>query len=284
MTKTITRQKNKTGKTLTKQILEGPIIDTSELENLTDSQLYQKCREYGLNSKKWLRKFAGLLPEVKKRRLYKRRSCASIYQFAAKLAGMSERKVDKILNIYKKIEDKPHLKKLLISGQVGWSKLELVAFIANSKTESKWAKKVTEMPTQALQVFVQEHRKREDPQAKLTEFKQTVSLTDIGQVCHEGGTSQINLLEQNALGNNIPEKEIKLSFDKNSNTSWTRLSCMLDPEIEFKLRLRKQQIEKHKRETLSWNEVFTEITKHWDTTSPLIKRIPKEKEINWGTY
>ena len=31
---------------------------------LTDSELYQKCREYGASARSWTRKFAGLLPEV----------------------------------------------------------------------------------------------------------------------------------------------------------------------------------------------------------------------------
>ena len=38
---------------------------------LTDSELYQKCREYGASARSWTRKFAGLLPEVFRRQLYK---------------------------------------------------------------------------------------------------------------------------------------------------------------------------------------------------------------------
>ena len=229
-----------------------------------------------------MRKFTGLLPEVKKRRLHKQRGCASIHHFAAKLAGMSERTVDKILSIAEKLEDKPHLKKLLINGEVGWSKLQVVAHIATTDTDSQWAEKVKKMPYAALEAFVQEHRKNLQTKKSTTNFltknELTLSLTRTGHVEKEIANSQINL-ESN-------QQAIEISIDKSSQqqTPWERISFMIDPEIAFKLKLRKQQIEKHKRETLSWNEAFIEITKNWDMTSPMIKRIPKEKEIDWGTY
>lgn len=263
---------------IAKQTLKAEIVDLSDLENLTDSQLYKKCQEYGLNAKRWLRKFAGLLPEVSKRRLYKRRECASIYQFAAKLAGMSERNVDKILSIYEKIKDKPNLRKLFISGEVSWVKLEMVAYVSTKETENKWAEKVVDMPSLALQVFVQEYRKRESKQPVLTKPNLVSYLTDIGQVeCKDE-------ICQNPTPNYEDTLSATTDLSTLNNQEWARFSCILSPEIEFKLRMRKQQIEKHKRETLSWNEVFTEITKNWDMTSPMQRKIPKEKIIDWGTY
>lgn len=73
---------------------------------LTDSQLYKLAQEYGLKAKQWLRKFEGLLPEIYRRKLYKRRGFASIHEFAGKLAGMSHEKVDKILRLSSYLEDK----------------------------------------------------------------------------------------------------------------------------------------------------------------------------------
>ena len=52
------------------------------LRKLTDPELYKLCQEYGLNARQWMRKFAGLLPEVKRRRLYRRHGCSSIHEFA----------------------------------------------------------------------------------------------------------------------------------------------------------------------------------------------------------
>lgn len=126
---------------------------------LTDSQLYRLAQEYGLKAKQWLRKFEGLLPEIYRRKLYKRRGFASIHEFAGKLAGMSHEKVDKILRLSKHLEDKPALKALLESGAVGYSKIETVAYIATPETENIWAEKVTTLPRIALELCVQASRK-----------------------------------------------------------------------------------------------------------------------------
>ena len=67
-----------------------------DLQNLTDKQLYERCRLIGLNAKKWLRAFAVLLPEVERRQLYKKYGFHSIFEFAAKLAGMRKKVVYEI--------------------------------------------------------------------------------------------------------------------------------------------------------------------------------------------
>ena len=67
--------------------------------------LYQIFREYGGNAQKWIRKCELLLPEIERKKVWKKKGFTSIYEFAAKLAGMSKHKVDDSLRILKKIED-----------------------------------------------------------------------------------------------------------------------------------------------------------------------------------
>lgn len=105
---------------------------------LTDSELYQKCQDYGLNAKQWLRKFAGLLPEVLRRRLHKRRGYISIHEFAAKL------------------EDKPMLKEKFENGLIGWTKLELVTRVATMADEGEWAVRADRLTHSALEIFVKD--------------------------------------------------------------------------------------------------------------------------------
>lgn len=109
---------------------------------MTDSQLYQKCKEYGAKIRQNLRKFEGLLPEVYRRRLYRRRGFASIHEFAGKLACMSKAKVDRILQLSKKLEDKPKLKEVFENGEAGYSKVARVAYVAKPDTDKFWAEKV----------------------------------------------------------------------------------------------------------------------------------------------
>lgn len=133
-------------------------MENSKFGRLTDSELYQKCKEYGGNARAWMKKFAGLLPEVYRRKLYKRRGCASVHEFAGKLAGMSHDTTTKILQLDEKLKDKPTLHALLESGEVGWSKLETVAYAANLENEKDLAEKVKILPKEALQAYVREFR------------------------------------------------------------------------------------------------------------------------------
>ncbi|MBT5016582.1 hypothetical protein HN748_01920 [Candidatus Peregrinibacteria bacterium] len=128
-------------------------------KELTDSELYKLCQEYGLNARQWMRKFAGLLPEVYRRRLYRRHGCSSINEFAAKIAGMSTINVDRILRLSRKLEDKPTLRSQLENGEQGWSKIEAVAFVATPKNEKEWALKVEKLPLSAISECVKNERK-----------------------------------------------------------------------------------------------------------------------------
>lgn len=127
-------------------------------EKLSDKELYGLCKEYGQNARLWRRRFAGLLPEVFHRCLYRRRKFGSIYEFAAKLGGMSKESVDKVLQISRKLTDKPELKALLESGAQGWAKLEKVAYVATPQTDGYWAERVGDLPQPALEAFVQNYR------------------------------------------------------------------------------------------------------------------------------
>lgn len=126
----------------------------------SDNDLYQKCREYGMNAKLWSRKFAGLLPEVAKRNLHRRKGFISIQEFAGKLAGMSEYAVDRILNIAKNLENKPALMKLFESGAEGWSKIATVAYVSTKETDEFWAEKLRLLSKPALALLVQNYRRK----------------------------------------------------------------------------------------------------------------------------
>jgi hypothetical protein len=126
--------------------------------SLTDPELYHLCKKYGVNTRHWLRKFAGLLPEVSRRGLHKKRGYGSLYEFAGKLAGMSETGVTRVLWIFDRIKDKPKLRNLFETGEVGWSKLEVIANIATKDTDAFWANKVQELTQGPLRAYVHEYR------------------------------------------------------------------------------------------------------------------------------
>lgn len=123
---------------------------------MTDEKLYELCKTYGERALMWRRKFAGLLPEVNKRRLYEKKGFSSIFEFAAKLAGMSKEQVARVLNLELKFKDKPVLKKMLIEGKVSVNKLARIASVANVENEEFLADQIRLLPNRAVETLVKD--------------------------------------------------------------------------------------------------------------------------------
>jgi hypothetical protein len=132
------------------------IIEKPTMGSMTDEELYKLCRKFGSAALEARRKFAGLLPEVFKRKLYARKRFSSIFEFAAKLAGMSKEQVSLILNLEKKFEDKPVLHEALVSGEVSVNKLVRVASIANVENQGELFEKMKNLSNRAVEVFVKD--------------------------------------------------------------------------------------------------------------------------------
>jgi len=129
---------------------------------ITDEKLLALCDKFGKRALVWRRKFTGLLPEVQHRRLYERRGCSSIFEFAAKTAGLSEEQVRRALNLERSFADKPALHALLVDGRVSVNKLARVASIATTGNEAELAERVRILPQAALETFVRDERISEE--------------------------------------------------------------------------------------------------------------------------
>jgi len=129
-------------------------IDTST--TLSDEKLYELCKQYGERALLWRRKFAGLLPEVNRRRLYEKKKFSSIFEFAAKLCGMSKEQVARVLNIELKFQDKPILKKILVEGKVSANKLVRIVSVATVENQEFLANQVQILPKSAVETLVKD--------------------------------------------------------------------------------------------------------------------------------
>ena len=105
------------------------------MQNMTDEKLFSLCKYYGEQARLWRQKFCGLLPEVNRRKLYEKKGFGSIFEFAKKLAGLSEEQVRLTLNIEKRLEEMPKLKELLTTGTVSVNKLARIVSIAAPENE-----------------------------------------------------------------------------------------------------------------------------------------------------
>ena len=130
----------------------------NSIAEITDQKLLKLCDKFGKQALLWRRRFIGLLPEVNKRRLYEKRGCKSIFEFAAKLAGLSEMQVRRVLCLEKRFEEKPVLKNLLEEGRVSINKLVRVASIATVENESELAEKIKFLSQKALETLARDER------------------------------------------------------------------------------------------------------------------------------
>lgn len=123
-----------------------------------DKIIHEQFVNYGRNAKEWTRKCVLLLPEIERKQIWKKRRFNSLYEYAAKLAGMSRPSVDEALRVLKRVEDKPELKKVI--EEKGIQSVRPVAAIATQETAAFWAEKAREMSKNTLEVYVREYKKQ----------------------------------------------------------------------------------------------------------------------------
>ena len=117
-------------------------------------EIHQKFVKYGANAKQWINKCKMLLPEIDRQGIWYKKGFGSIFEYAAKLAGLSHGQVRDALRIMKRIEDKPAL--LKVAEKKGLGAVRPVATIATQEDQGFWADKAEEMPKHALQAYVRE--------------------------------------------------------------------------------------------------------------------------------
>ncbi len=124
--------------------------------NSTDQILHRQFSEYGLNAREWIRKCALLLPEIDRRQVWKKKGFFSIYEYAAKLAGMSRSSTEDALRIMKKVENYPALLSLI--EKKGLNRVRPILGIVNEENQLFWAEKAQEMSKNTLETYVKNYR------------------------------------------------------------------------------------------------------------------------------
>jgi predicted HTH domain antitoxin len=133
----------------------------TNFKNISDKELYRKCIMYGRQALQARRKFIGLLPEVFKRKLFTKKGFDSVYEFAARLAGISHDQVNKILQLERKYQDKPILHSALVEGNISVNKLVRIASISTQSNQSELVKKAETLSSRALEVYVRDVKNKE---------------------------------------------------------------------------------------------------------------------------
>lgn len=190
------------------------------ITTITDKELFKLCEEYGNKARFWRQKFAGLLPEVYRRKLYFQKGFGSIFEFAAKLAAMSEKHVRLVLNLEKKFEDKHLLKELLVRGEVSVSKLAKVASIATPENQEFLAAQLKILPRSAVETLARDEKySKEKIEAKDSSLPGNSNLQRNG----------VNASAQNLLESDVSRPGIW------SVSPMAGQALHISPEVEAKL-------------------------------------------------
>ena len=267
-------------------------IGLSLIEQFSDKELYEYCRTTGLSARIWARKFIAVIPEVARRHLYLKHKCRSIHEFASKLAGLSHKTVNEVLRIYEKFKEFPKMKELI--GDVGISKLKVVACIVTSKSEPFWAKKVIDMSRPALEVFVRDIRKQEEEKIirqqkdeknglnfgkNINEIESFAEQKNDSSMCQkfpwEPGSDEVKQAKECTQDSMVIfrkehtneqtgmfEKDFNdpgIVDDRFSMKNKKAFLVHIDDDTEFKLRKFKLNLEKEKKQVLDWNKTLKEL-------------------------
>ena len=129
-----------------------------DLPGLTDEAFWNLCNNYSALCLVSRYKFVGLLPEAERRRIWEKRGFSSIFEFGAKLAGLSVEQVKLALSLDHSFVDKPFLRDLLHNGEVSINKLARIRSIATPENQVFLAEQVRILPQKAVETLVRDEK------------------------------------------------------------------------------------------------------------------------------
>jgi len=192
--------------------------------------LHQEFQAYGKNAKHWIRKCQLLLPKIRDEEVWKKKGFSSIYEYAAKLAGMSHNSVNEALRVLDKIEDKPLIREKV--EKYGVNRVAPVVRMVTKETQEFWANKVEKMSLHTLKTYVREHKLK-------------YGLVDQGQRIED---------REGCMSNDVKVMQGKVSTSEKSQPSTS-------PKISMYMKLDVEVIEQLKKlkGNRDWNEVIKDL-------------------------
>ncbi len=140
-----------------------------------DQQLHQQFSEYGQNAREWMRKCVLLLPEIERREIWHKKGFGSIFEYAAKLVGMSRSTVEDGLRIMKKVETFPALEAVI--EVAGVNRVRPVLGVVTLETQDFWAEKAKSMSKNTLETYVKNYRLESRTSTETQSVKLTIDLS-----------------------------------------------------------------------------------------------------------
>ena len=159
---------------------------------MNDKELLETAEFYGKKLLYWRYKFTGLLAEINRRKLYEKKNCSSIFEFAFKFGGLSEEQVRRALNLDKRFEELPILHDALVTGEVSINKLLRIAAIATPENEEKLVSAAKILSNRSIETFV-----RDEKQNGL--FKPQIEVKSVHVHINEEVTKRLAELQEKGI-------------------------------------------------------------------------------------
>ena len=111
------------------------------------------------------RRLAFFLVEMQDRSLYldPHCSCPTIFVYARKKHGLSERRCREMLRVGRRLLDLPAVDQALCEQEIGWSKMLHLLRVATPECEEDWVEVAKKLPCQKLGEKVRDHKPGEAP-------------------------------------------------------------------------------------------------------------------------
>lgn len=212
-------------------------------------RLHRDFVRYGSNAKHWTRRCALLLPEIEKHRVWEKKGFSSIYEYAAKIAGMGRNSVDDALWILRKIEDKPALQKIVAIK--GINAVRPVVAIATKETDSFWAEKSAQMSRHTLETYVKELAREN----KMGEIPRT-GTGNCAENAHQGA------IEQTQSTSSAPSVQSQIILTSTPAFEQPQLALTpLPPQTQITMELTPEVADQLKKLKGSgdWNQLMKEL-------------------------
>jgi hypothetical protein len=100
-------------------------------------------------------------------RAYERLCYARLGDYARERVGLSARQLQDLARVHGALAGLPRLERALVANELPWSKVRLLARVANAADEGSWIARARSVPTRRLEEQVREHARaggREDPE------------------------------------------------------------------------------------------------------------------------
>lgn len=130
----------------------------SPFDELDDAEIDRQAREKGRDAKHAAHIFAGYLPVIDAKKIYERAGSMTIFRYAAFYGGLSKKVVREVLRLDRRVRYCPELRRMFHLGEVGWSKLRVVATLATPETDAVWARRLRECSKHILERYTSDIR------------------------------------------------------------------------------------------------------------------------------